>query len=168
MKNTKNRVLSLVSIVVLISAQSSNGAQQMAEKSAKLSAQLSTQNPGFELYNKSHETTPTTISYTISAGDTVQANSTTKSGSVGAGKADKQVIPASLFAKLTITANGKTSNFDIKPGRKTIYLSWKPGNKPELYPQTGKKMGLSGETDSGLPIGFMGATNVKQSEITPK
>ncbi|HLJ31834.1 MAG TPA: hypothetical protein VKU36_05320 [Candidatus Babeliales bacterium] len=70
---------------------------------------------------------------------------------------------------IVITCNDtRTVNeFEVKPGNKTVYVSWNPEKKPALYPQTGPLMGLlgkynpNGKTNSGLPLN----NNVSSSQI---
>ena len=167
MKITQGIFISLVTVLTLLNLQSLIASQQFAQKAGALNQQLSTKDPGFEILNKS----TTSINYTVSLGDTAQANTITKSGTVPAGSPDKstpksETVGKFLFAKLNIkTSDGKTYNFIIKPQRKTLYLTWNPAKTPSLYPQTGPLNGMTGSNESGYPIGFMGSTNVQKNEI---
>lgn len=160
MKNIKNILISIVSIVAFASSQSAVAAQQFAQKTSALTQQLSTKNPGFSLRNKSGNN----ITYTLTAGDNLQSmNTITESTILLSGQEDQKNVQPSLFAKLTI--NPGTSNqrvYTIKPQRKTIYLTLEGTN---LRPAGATLKSLKSETESGLPVGFMGATNVKQDEI---
>jgi|SRR5580658_3207510 hypothetical protein len=70
---------------------------------------------------------------------------------------------------ITISCDEKrtTNKFQLKPGNKTVYLSWNPEKSSPLYPQTGPLMGLlgkynrNGKTNSGLPLN----NNISSSQI---
>src|SRR5260221_3316464 len=102
-----------ISVLTLLNLQSLIASQQFAQKAGALTQQLSTKDPGFEILNKS----TTSINYTVNLGDTAQANTITKSGTVPAGSSDKgtpksELVGKFLFAKLSIkTSDGRTYNF---------------------------------------------------------
>lgn len=71
-------------------------------------------------------------------------------------------------AKLVILVQVDKDKYTIRPGNKTVLVSYSPTHKPSLYPETGPLKGLTRKTKSGVST----KNNVTAKEIeqytTPK
>jgi hypothetical protein len=163
MKNAKNICIVSVLAVALVNMPSIviAGAAGLASKAATLNQQLAPKNPGFALRNR----LSTVITYSLSTGDSPLAttNVIVQNKSVAPGTEDLQNVQKTLFAKLTIiNSSGRQYVYMIKPQRKTIYLTLENAG---LRPAGATLASGKSATESGLSVGFMGATNVQQGEI---
>ena len=123
--------------------------------------------PGFEIINKA--TQPISIALVVNG----QLTNTT----VGAGKKFATSTPVSdviqfgIYEKQTdnVTLHPSSGSLMPQPTRiytlnapgKTKYITWNPAKSPNLYPQTGTFMGLTGKSDSGYSL----KNNMTQSQI---
>jgi hypothetical protein len=123
--------------------------------------------PGFEIVNKA--TQPISIVLVVNG----QLTNTT----VAAGKKFttstplNDVIQFGIYEKQTdnVTLHPSSGSLMPQPTRiytlnapgKTKYITWNPAKSPNLYPQTGTFMGLTGKSDSGYSL----KNNMSQSQI---
>ena len=109
----------------------------------------------FELYNKAGQE----ITVTMKIGNTRKP-----AFRIPAGYAAQRNLPNNQPIYLLIQEEpGISVNIfkTILPTDKTKYISFTPGKKPNVYPQTGPWMGLKGTTESGLSL----SKNIDQSYI---
>jgi hypothetical protein len=58
-----------------------------------------------------------------------------------------------------------TYAYTIRPGHKTVYLTFNPEKSPAVYPQTGPLKGFLGKTETGLPLkNNVSASNIVQGD----
>ncbi|HLW72779.1 MAG TPA: hypothetical protein VKR54_01905 [Candidatus Babeliales bacterium] len=162
MKNIKNMLLSIVSLVAFFGSQST-----VAGTSGLLK---SMQGPGLEIYNKSTNA----ITVTIFMNGTFTQKADISPNQKFAKDIDtKQSLQIGIYDPKTTISTGTFSReitpapkyfYEINASGKTKYLSWNPTKSTPLYPQTGTFMGLSGKSDSGYPL----SDNISQGQIVKK
>jgi hypothetical protein len=149
-KNTKNIFVSILSIILLVS------------QTLCIAHDLT-----FELFNKSEKALQWTLvkvnPYKKDDRRTIILRGDLPSGQKGylpSQQENETAFEAPLLF-LCISRHSIDYCYDIASPGKTKYLTWNPTKKPYLYPQAGSLMGLTGKTESGLPL----KNNVNPSEI---
>jgi|SRR5438445_6223504 len=162
MKNIKNTLLSIISVIAFLSSQSA-----VAGTSGLLK---SIQGPGFEIYNKA--TSPITITIFIN-GNFTQSADISPNGKFLKDIDVKQPMQLGIYNQVTKISTSTFSReitptpnyfYNLNASGKTKYLTWNPAKSPFLYPQTGTFMGMSGKSDSGYPL----SANITQGQITKR
>jgi len=162
MKNTKNMLLSITSMIVIFGSQSA-----VAGTSGLLK---SIQGPGFEVYNKA--TGPITITIFMD-GKFSQTADISPNGKFLKDIDTKAPMQLGIYNQVTKISTSTFSReitpapnhfYNLNASGKTKYLTWNPAKSPALYPQTGTFMGISGKSDSGYPL----SANITQGQITKK
>jgi len=157
MKNIKNILLSISSMIVII-----------------FSSQSATAAPNFEVFNKANEP----IGIRIFADQDVYTDivkpgtgnqyqkSIDTSGSVEVEIYPDTATTLSLNSQLKFDLG--RNKFVIKANGKTVFLTWNPKESPSLYPQTGKGLlrsfGGAKTSESGHPL----ANNITQGQIVKR
>lgn len=128
----------------------------------------------FEFYNKDNETVRIT-EFGVYGGSIVQkdfASNTLINPSQGsiisAVRAQIRVEDAnSLMIYLEVRVPGRGDyKYTIKPGHKTVFVSFTSAKTPSLYPQTGPLKGLLGKTETGLPLkNNLSASDIRQGDF---
>ena len=123
-------------------------------------AAVSNADATFEFYNKDNETVRIT-EFGVYGGTVVQKDFASNTlinpshgSTISAVRAQIRVEDAnSLMIYLQVFVPGRGDyKYTIKPGHKTVFVSFTSSKTPSLYPQTGPLKGLLGKTETGLPL----------------
>lgn len=122
----------------------------------------------FELYNKSKAAFKTNPTIKVFGGTILQSDigsAKQKSDPIYSNVSRAQIKvddPAKFGILVDILHTDGHHIYTIRPGSKTVFLSFSPDKSPNVYPQTGPLKGWLGKTESGLPL----KNNLPASAIT--
>jgi hypothetical protein len=124
----------------------------------------------FEFYNKNNETVRIT-DFSVAGGSIIQKDfasntliSPSQGSKISAVRAHIRVEDANnllIYIQVAVPGRGDYK-YTIKPGHKTVFVTFTSAKTPSLYPQTGPLKGLLGKTETGLPL----KNNLSASDIT--
>jgi len=128
----------------------------------------------FEFYNKDSETVRIT-DFSVIGGRVVQKDfesntliSPSQGSRISAVRAQIRVEDANklmMYVEIRVPGRGDYK-YTIKPGHKTVFVSFTSAKTPSLYPQTGPLKGLLGKTETGLPLkNNLSASDIQQGDF---
>lgn len=128
-------------------------------------ASISNADTTFEFFNKDNEVVRI-AEFKVYGGSIKESNfagNTLIQAGGGLVRAQIRVEDANAFLIFVEIRHGRGSyKYTIRPGHKTVFVSFNTEKSPSLYPQTGPLKGLLGKTESGLPL----KNNLKAGMIT--